>query len=94
MITINCDDNGDRDDKLYDSCNDLEDGEKAKMLRKYSIDPAKLGSKAKIFNPPPTEKRNSLPNNKVGHPSLKTKWGTWIHETFHFQFSKCSKNSK
>ena len=61
MITVNCD----NDDKLYDSCNDLEDGEKAKMLRKYSIDNAKLGSKAKIFNPPP-EKRNSLPNNKVG----------------------------
>ena len=70
MITVNCDDDGDRDDKLYDSCNDLEDGEKAKMLRKYSIDPAKLGSKAKIFHPPPTEKRNSLPNNKVGHPSF------------------------
>ena len=75
MITVNCDDNGDdRDDKLYDSCNDLEDGEKAKMLRRYSIDPAKLGSKGKIFNPPPTEKRNSLPNNKVGYPSFSVKY--------------------
>ena len=51
------------DDK-EDSCNDIEDGEKAKMLRKYSIDPSKLGSKAKIFTVP-EQKRNSLPNNKV-----------------------------
>ncbi len=38
---------GDRED----NCNDAEVGEKAKMLRKYSIDNDKLGSKAKIFSP-------------------------------------------
>ena len=59
MFTVNGEDR-------EDSCNDIEDHEKAKMLRKYSVDPSKLGSKEKIFTAI-KEKRSSLPNNKVGN---------------------------